>query len=275
MLKARGIPHDVQEYDGWCRLVVATEDARAAVAELGSYRAENRDWPPPHERVVALSNGRLGAALYVGLIGVLYPAGLRGVFGANLWSAGRLEADRVMAGEWWRAVTALTLHADLRHVAGNAVFGAAFAVLASQVMGSGLAWLATLAAGVLGNLANAWIQRPEHRSIGASTAVFGCLGVLCAYEWMRRHTLRHPPMRRFGPLLGGAVLLGFLGMGGENTDVVAHATGLLSGLALGAAIGASGLVERTRAWRAWQPVCGAFVLAILGVAWALALTHAA
>ena len=33
---------------------------------------------------------------------------------------------RVTGGEWWRAVTALFLHADALHLAGNVIFGAAF-----------------------------------------------------------------------------------------------------------------------------------------------------
>ena len=43
-----------------------------------------------------------------------------------------------MDGEWWRAVTALTLHGGLSHIAGNLVFGVMFAVLASHSLGVGL-----------------------------------------------------------------------------------------------------------------------------------------
>ena len=42
----------------------------------------------------------------------------------------------------WRAVTALTLHSDLAHLAGNAFFGGVFGVLLAQILGGGLAWIA-------------------------------------------------------------------------------------------------------------------------------------
>ena len=41
---------------------------------------------------------------------------------------GALDAERVRAGEWWRAVTSLWLHADAMHVFGNAVAAVVFVV---------------------------------------------------------------------------------------------------------------------------------------------------
>jgi membrane associated rhomboid family serine protease len=83
-----------------------------------------------------------------------------------------LGTERVMAGEWWRAVTALTLHADAPHVGGNAV---AIGVLMTAVcwhLGPGLgAWLLLLA-GAAGNLLTAAVHGGGHSSVGASTAVF-------------------------------------------------------------------------------------------------------
>ena len=82
----------------------------------------------------------------------------------------------MLAGEWWRAVTALTLHADLAHVLANAVAIAIFLGAVARRLGPALAtWLA-LAAGVAGNVLTALVAGGGHVSLGASTAVFGALG---------------------------------------------------------------------------------------------------
>ena len=52
-------------------------------------------------------------------------------------------------------------------------------------LGSGLAWSLLLGSGVLGNLANACLQLPDHRSVGASTVVFGAVGILAALNLLR------------------------------------------------------------------------------------------
>ncbi len=98
------------------------------------------------------------------------------------------HAGLIREGEWWRAVTALGLHADAVHLAGNMVFGIVFGFLAGELLGWGLAWFGMLLAGALGNALNAFVQAPGHTSIGASTAVFATLGILAAYTWKRRRT---------------------------------------------------------------------------------------
>ena len=82
------------------------------------------------------------------------------------------QAGLIRAGEWWRTFTALGLHADPLHLAGNLIYGLIFGFLAGQLLGWGLAWSGLLLAGALGNLLNAFLQAPTHSSIGASTAVF-------------------------------------------------------------------------------------------------------
>jgi membrane associated rhomboid family serine protease len=148
-------------------------------------------------------------------------------------SAGEALAGRLRGGEWWRAVTALTLHADLAHVVGNAVFGAFFAYLAGQYVGSGIALLDITLAGAAGNAANAWLQLPDHRSIGASTAVFAALGLVAVHAWINRRGWARGWARRSAPLVGALALLTYLGTGDEHTDIAAHLTGFVMGVAGG------------------------------------------
>ena len=70
-------------------------------------------------------------------------------FSLDWWWAGMSHAGLIREGEWWRAVTALGLHADSVHLAGNLVFGLVFGFLAGELLGWGLAWFGMLLAGVL------------------------------------------------------------------------------------------------------------------------------
>src|SRR5262249_21470503 len=113
-------------------------------------------------------------------------------FGRDWEPAGESVAGLVRGGEWWRAVTALTLHADATHLAANMLFGALFTWFTAQLAGTGVASLAVLLSGALGNAANAALEPPEHTSIGASTAVFGALGILAALHVSQRARERLP-----------------------------------------------------------------------------------
>ena len=195
------------------------------------------------------------------------------------WSAaGAASSERIMLGEWWRALTALTLHGDIAHFAANLVTGLIFAGFLAGQLGGGLAWLSIIVGGGIGNVLNAaFYFRETHHSIGASTAVFGALGQLVAVEFMAR--LRSGEPRRkwhlVVPLGAGLGLLAFLGVGEEQsrTDFMAHLWGFLAGFVLGTLLAAA----RADRWRgrAIQWSAGIFAVGSLIVAWSVALRFAA
>ncbi|MBL8861259.1 MAG: rhomboid family intramembrane serine protease [Planctomycetes bacterium] len=226
-------------------LVVRAEDHAAAASELARYAAENAGWPPKEVHPAPISGGVHAAIVFGGLLVLLFTFQEAHRFGLDWEALGRADAAQIRAGEWWRAVTALFLHADLPHLAGNVVFGAVLSVILSASVGVGAAWWSALLSGTLGNYANAWLQDASHRSLGASTAVFGLLGAQVAYEFARRSELRYRPWRRWVPVIMGFGLLAWLGMGGVNVgdpdsldalqrvDVGAHALGFAAGAGLG------------------------------------------
>ena len=273
VLQARNMPHALVHHEGLWRLFVPVGFAQAAFEELSHYNVENVDWPPKEEAPPLRSRGIFAVSLYALILLLAHPAGQRGLFGFNLWESGRMEASAVRAGEWWRTVTALTLHVDGSHLAGNLAIGAIFSIFAAHLMGAGLTWLCILLSGALGNLANAYLQADGFRSVGASTAVFGALGLLTAFEWTRRRILRLSPLRRIAPILGAAVLVGYLGVGGSGSglestgrvDVIAHLTGFGAGVLLGLGVGRSRLPEFLGP--RGQQLLGALCLALLALAW--------
>jgi membrane associated rhomboid family serine protease len=236
VLQARSIGHGILEQDGALCVLVHADDAARAREELARYAQENAAWPPPAAALGSLSEGALGALLFgVTLSSVAFLAGKQ-AFGIDWLARGRNDAQAVLDGELWRVVTALSLHADLAHLLSNLFFGGLFVFLACEVLGAGFGLCAIGLAGALGNLLNALLREPEHTSIGASTAVFGALGLLVAHQWKTRK-LTGFNRGRLLPVVAGCVLLGMLGMGGERVDVIAHVTGFLAGGALGLAAG--------------------------------------
>jgi len=234
VLHATGIEHELAQSGGEWILIAPAPVAQRAEAEIIAYARENRGWPPREIAFEPLGHSTVSLLVYaLALVGV-YVLEQRAAFGFDWRAAGLADSAAIRAGEWWRCITALCLHADPVHLAGNLVFGAFFAALFVPMAGVGRAWFATVAAGGLGNALTAWIQGPEHRSLGASTAVFGALGALCAWQIVRRRALRQSTVRRWAPAIAGLLLLGWLGIGGPRTDVVAHGAGLASGALVGA-----------------------------------------
>lgn len=270
VLHATGIPSQSAWNGRDWSLYVAAGQEREARLQLQRYERENpprRPPAPPEPLHRGAWLGSLGYALVVLAIGFLAGAG---VYTLDWLGAGALRSAPVRNGEFWRAVTALTLHLDVGHLLANLGFGTVFGLLAGQLLGPGIAWASVLVAASVANFLNAWIQPELHSSVGASTAVFATLGLLAAYAWRRRSSGTERPAYRWAPLIAGVFLLAFTGAGGENTDVLAH----LTGFAAGAVAGVLHAAWRVPRGRVAQILTGALSLAAIVVAWVLALANA-
>ena len=261
-----------------CRLVaegalfdLQVPAARAADARrhLAAYVRENAARPEPALR--GIGEGLEGALAYAASLLFIDAAASRHALSRDWLAAGRAQAGLIVDGEWWRVLTALGLHADLEHLLSNIVAGSLFALFLAQLLGAGLAWLAILLAGALGNGLNALLQPAAHTAIGASTAVFGALGLLAGTMWRRQARSWRQRLRQWTPIAAGAMLVAFIGVGGERTDVGAHVAGFAVGCGLGAALYLAGpyLPQGRTAQRAF----GAAAVALFGVAWLIALAQ--
>jgi membrane associated rhomboid family serine protease len=270
LLYAVGIASEITPIGGEFVLFVAEETRDAALLELLRHEAEVRSAsapPPPPAKLHAYAwVGALGYGLV--LLSCAWAAG-ESVFGQDWRAAGALRSSLSGGVEWHRLLTALTLHADVAHLIANLVFGVFFGYLAGQLLGVGVAWLSILLGAVLGNLLDSLLMPTYGASIGASTAVFATLGLVAAHSWRRREDPRMRWAQRFAPLVAGVALLAFTGAGDENTDVIAHVTGFISGAVIGV----------LHAWKApaWlessgtQVATGAATLALIAWAWSAAL----
>ncbi|KAA5540764.1 rhomboid family intramembrane serine protease [Roseiconus nitratireducens] len=272
VLSSVGIPSEIVHHDATWWLVVAAEDRAAATDELAAYRKENAaEAAEVTPRVPQYGGSVIGVVLYVATVTAIAFQTAQWAFGWDWFLAGQMHAGLTRNGQWWRAVTALTLHLDARHLMSNLVFGAIFGFLAGRNLGGGVAWLAILVAGAIGNGLNALAQPAEHVSIGASTAVFAALGLLVSHAMRYWSLAPKHRWRRWSPLIGGTVLFAMTGVGGERTDVLAHVMGFLAGLLIGAAV--SRLPARWLGSSRLQSLAGGLAFALLAVAWACALAR--
>ncbi len=273
VLRAVGIECRVQRARGGFALTVAAEDAPQAEAEIESYARENQEARRAADAPVD-TDGWVGVLCFGVVLFLVAVCNDRSVGGFDWFAAGKTHAGGICAGQWWRTVTALTLHADLAHLLANLVVGGLFGIFAARHLGAGLAWFGILLGGAGGNLVNACLRPAGHTSVGASTAIFAALGLLAAWTWTQRRMGAGISLRRWAPLIGGVVLLGMLGGGGSaRTDVGAHITGFCCGVLCGAVCGRLRLHARIgdkgQAWLA------AAALGLLAASWAIALVNAA
>ena len=271
VLAAVGVPSELVRMDDEFVLLVAEESFVAATTHLKAYGDETVAREPEPSGMRVYPGAWLGAAGYAVILVSVSRFAADDLLGADWFSSGELVPGLWKSGELWRVITALTLHADAAHLVTNIGFGALFGYLTGQLLGPGIAWVSILGAGAVGNLLDALLMPSTHRAIGASTAVFATLGLLAAFSWRQRSTLAAGWPRRWAPLIAAAALLGLLATGGEHTDVLAHLTGILAGMALGLVYGSFSFLQRggTRA----QLLCGAAALAAIVGAWVCALTH--
>lgn len=238
VLESRSVPCRLErEGPGWL-LFVPDSFFPAALTELRLYEEENRNWPPRVSQPASLVENTLSTLSVLLLLATFYnitrlDGTLFGYGPVNWTDLGSAQAGKIMAGQWWRTVTALTLHGGVLHLLGNIAIGGVFIVFVCRYLGSGLAWLLLLLSGIFGTLANAWFHPPYHTSIGASTLVFGAVGILGAMRLLRDR--RWQRRRWFVPVAGALALLAILGTEGENSDIGAHLFGFVFGFLLGLA----------------------------------------
>jgi rhomboid protease GluP len=270
VLDAVGVPYERRTTATGASLWVEPEHHARAAFELQNYLRENRR--PPVAPVVWPNHPHAlyGIYGYAAVLIAVTVASLTHAFDRGWVSAGVLDADFLQRGEWWRVLTALTLHGDMLHLLSNLAFGALFGYPAARLFGPGIAWLLILLGGAIAYGVDALLHPPQHHLLGASTAVFTALGLVATYGWRRHMRNWSPWMRNTAPLIGGVALLAFTGTGGENTDILAHLAGFVVGSAIGALAARLALPAPGNSRLQWMG--GLAAAALLALAWTLALT---
>jgi membrane associated rhomboid family serine protease len=224
---------------------------------LGPYRREA--WAS-HAIAVLLALCYLMQALRGG--GLAFDAPTLLAHGANY-------PPQTLAGEGWRLLAAVFLHADFGHLLGNLVTFLALAPYVERLYGRAALPALFVGAGLAGSAVDLFTNFGIV-AVGASGAVFGVVGALLAYPLRRPGHLPLGSIRAilaFGGLYTAwSLKQGFDGIGVNNS---AHVTGLAAGFLLGLALAPPFQRERRPAWLPLA-AAGALLLVLLGCAGAIA-----
>jgi membrane associated rhomboid family serine protease len=237
VLTSSGLPYTVRRSENFWQLWVDEAIYNKAHYIITQYNWENERHAEPGDMAPGDDKTQTSGKTYSGLWVCLFLLAChvlvtmsddRGKIVSQCGSS----AAHILDGELYRTATSLLLHANYAHLAGNLAGIAIFGTAVCMVAGNGVGWLMILISGMIGNLVNAILFRLGHNSIGASTAVFGAIGIIAAYQFYTKLKTADRRVKAWLPLAGGLALLGFLGSG-EHTDITAHLFGFVAGLCLG------------------------------------------
>ncbi len=272
VLSAANITHRIHIVSrSHMEIFVAAPLREKADWEIAAYTNENENWPPqPREDPSFSPVFRAMSPLLIGCL-----AGLFGLTGdwqpVSLWFIkGAGNSDAILNhSEFFRLVTALTLHADLVHLLSNCVLGVFLLHYFLQLTGNGVGLFALLLTSVTANYLNVLVHGAGHMFVGFSTAVFSIIGMLCTMSFAFKTT--RIVLHFFMPIMAGLALLALLGSEGERTDLGSHLFGLLCGLVCGNFVRLPCfLALRTSFWL--QTVLGAITLFVFYGCWLLAFS---
>jgi len=142
--------------------------------------------------------------------------------------------ERLAAGEAWRLVTPVFLHAGLLHIGVNMYSLYALGPAVERFFGRGRFLVVYLLAGTSGVLLSL-VMSPSP-SVGASGAIFGLLGALAAFLYLHRGTFGQLGAMQLRQLVFVALINLGLGLS-PGIDNWGHVGGLLAGAGLAWFIG--------------------------------------
>lgn len=231
VLNAVGIHHSLDRQHS--TLIVPAPYAKAAELQLSLYFKENKGWPQRPEPVkIHSSTEKPPTILMIGGLAIFYLVTGPWQDQVFWFQSGAVNSRAILEqGEWWRLITALTLHADQVHLLGNCVIGGFLVHMLCKTIGPGLGWLSLIICGALGNFLNIMLRDQVHLSVGFSTSIFAAIGLFSGLQILARKKTQVREI--LIPLGAGAGLLAMLGTEGERTDLGAHFFGFACGLIFG------------------------------------------
>jgi len=187
--------------------------------------------------------------------------------GQALIDMGALVPVLVHAGQWWRLLTVMFLHASVLHIALNAWALWLFGQFVETTFGRGRFLLIFFVSGFVASVTSYTFGNPCAIGVGASGAIVGLLGAFIAYNFRRRHLSLNQANLRWAAMI--IVINVFFGLAIANVDNWAHGGGLVAGLAAGTFAEGVGPSE----FRPWTRALGFVALIALGIAVAVVRTQ--
>ena len=136
-------------------------------------------------------------------------------------------------GEYWRLITAVFMHFNISHLAGNMLALILLGYRLEKLLGHVQYLLVYLITGAGANLLSLLINNllgPNYVTAGASGAIFGVIGALFAYLLLSRGSIDGVGYRQ---MIIGVIFLIYTSTIDSSVDFIGHAAGLVIGFLLG------------------------------------------
>ena len=160
---------------------------------------------------------------------VMYIMTLIPGIGTEILYAGASINGLIAAGEWWRVLTSMFLHAGFMHILFNMFSLFLFGPELEKIAGKMRFLTIYFVAGIFGAAATFATQDALYASVGASGAIFGIIGAFGALVYYTRHTM--PQLRQIiVPIIVISVIMTFIQ---SNINIPGHLGGLFAGFVLG------------------------------------------
>jgi membrane associated rhomboid family serine protease/Flp pilus assembly protein TadD len=201
------------------------EDAAAFTAEMNHIA--------PAKPVITWTIIALCTAVFV--VEILKGAGFDTMAPDLAIRLGANYGPQTMSGQWWRLFTSMFLHFGFFHLGMNMFILWALGSTAERLMGRAAYLVLYVGTGLCGGLLSLAVH-PQLVSAGASGAVFGISGGLITYLALKKAPLSFDRAKKQLTSLGIFLAYNFMYSLKPGVDMMAHAGGLVSGLAIAAAL---------------------------------------
>jgi rhomboid protease GluP len=216
-----------------CRAFVTTADKTCPYCEIElGPRAVERRTPAdvlggliPHARFTTVVILLINVGIY---LADQIPGLVTGANGATLFTAGAKYGPYIMAGQWWRLITAGFLHGGIFHILMNSWVLFDLGSATEEAYGTSRYLVFYFVATITGFLASVyWL--PLSPSVGSSAGIFGLLGAMVAFGVRDRSSYGTAVRNHYLQWAIYAVVLSALI---SQTDNSAHVGGFAGGFAI-------------------------------------------
>lgn len=178
-----------------------------------------------------------------------------------LIDSGAKVTSLILAGQWWRLISAMFLHVGIVHLLFNLFMQVIIGIILERRYDCIRVAVIYLISGIGGDVASA-VFLPRYATVGASGALFGLLAMWTVMIFQDYHELKRPRVLIISTLISIVIsfVLGLLPL----ADNFVHLGGFLVGLELSIVIVPK--ITRTPTWKFWGRTILSIVFAILFLA---------